>query len=341
VDGPGRGRLAERHGDGTGSLVVDTSAPSITSISPDGSVVNQFSPNADGVADTITTTATPSEAGSIAVRVADDGNTTVRTFVVASSGGAVALTWDGKANGGTVVPDGEYTITMAARDGVGNSGPGKARTVRVVTLLGSVAASAGDLPQRRRPVFAPSSTPVVRSSPRAAPDVDDPRRREQRRLHPPRRGVAAGRIAELGLQRPEAGRDDAAARDGITSYVSADGTFSWAQSTRIELNAFSVTPSTTAPKRGKLTSPRHRQTLTGSPKLYDPAGPLDLDPHDESKVDSKTAAHGDPQVRRHGRHAQAEGLGQGRRRPDPGHRDEPHAEVTRGAHGRPMSSTTH
>ena len=57
-------------------------APSITSISPDGSVVDQFSPNGDGVADTITTTATPTEAGSIAVRVADDGNTTVRTFVV-------------------------------------------------------------------------------------------------------------------------------------------------------------------------------------------------------------------------------------------------------------------
>ena len=70
----------------------------------------------------------------------------------------MALTWDGKANGGAVVPDGEYTITMAARDSVGNSGPGKTRTVRVVTLLGSVAGSARLIyPQRRRPVR-PSST---------------------------------------------------------------------------------------------------------------------------------------------------------------------------------------
>jgi hypothetical protein len=43
-----RGIDAWQNGTGTatGSLVVDTSAPSITSITPDGSVVNQFSPNA-------------------------------------------------------------------------------------------------------------------------------------------------------------------------------------------------------------------------------------------------------------------------------------------------------
>src|SRR5262249_38712988 len=88
---------------GTGSIVVDTAGPSIASMSPDAPTINQLSPNGDGVADTIATTVTPSEAGTLSVRVADSDNTTVRTFSVSTTGGATAVTWDGKGNGGATL----------------------------------------------------------------------------------------------------------------------------------------------------------------------------------------------------------------------------------------------
>jgi hypothetical protein len=50
----------------------------------------------------------------------------------------------------------------------------------------------------------------------------------------------------------------------------SDGTFSWTQAARVELDAFAVTPSTTTPKRGsQLTiTAVTAEPLTGSPKLY-------------------------------------------------------------------------
>jgi flagellar hook assembly protein FlgD len=253
----------------TGSLVVDTTAPSITSISPDGSVVNQFSPNADGVADTITTTATPTEAGSIAVRVANAGNTTVRTFTVASTG-AAAVTWDGKANGGTVVPDGEYTITMAARDTVGNSGPGKTRTVRVVTLLGSVAASARLFYPNDLDRFAPSTTLSFRLGRPATVTWT---------IRDAANHVVLTHLDGVSLPAgPQSWVFNGRRSDGTmlppgtyTTWVQAtDGTYSWIQAARVELDAFAVTPSTTTPKRGaKLTvTAVTAEPLSGGPQLY-------------------------------------------------------------------------
>ena len=60
-------------------------------------VSTTFTPNGDGVSDTVATSVTTNEAGTMAVRVADDTDTTVRTFSVDTTAGTNAFTWDGKS----------------------------------------------------------------------------------------------------------------------------------------------------------------------------------------------------------------------------------------------------
>ena len=255
---------------GTGSIVVDTSAPSLTGLSPDGSVVTPFSPNGDGVSDTVATTATTTEAGTLAVRVANGANTTVRTFTVPSAAGANGVTWDGKTNSGSVVPDGEYTITIAPHDAAGNGGAGASRTVRVVTLLGFVANGTKVFYPQDLDRFARTTTLSFRL---ARPATVTWTLRN-----------AAGAIVRTQLDAVSLpagtqtwvfdGRSATGAMLPIgtyTSYVSAtDGTFTYAQSTKVEMNAFSVVASTATPRRGsKLTvTATSAEPITGSARLY-------------------------------------------------------------------------
>ena len=127
---------------GSGKVVVDTVAPSVTALLPDASTTTVFSPNADGVRDTAATQATVSEAGSLIVRIADASDVTVRSFTVATVSGANIVSWDGRNTAGAIVPDGNYTIHLSPRDAVGNTGSEATRPLTVVNLLGFVAASA-------------------------------------------------------------------------------------------------------------------------------------------------------------------------------------------------------
>ncbi len=275
---------------GTGTLVVDTTPPSISSISPDAATVNTFSPNGDGVVDTISTVATPTEAGSIAVRVADGSNVTVRTFSVPSSGGATTLTWDGRDNGGAVVPDGEYVITMAARDTVGNGGPGRTRTVRVVTLLGFVASSATLIYPNDLDRFAPTSVLSFRLSRPATVSWT---------LRNSSGAIVVTHLDNVALPAgSQSWTFDGRRPDGTmlpvgtyTSYVYAsDGTFVYAQASRVELDAFAIAPSTTAPKRGaKITiTATSAEPLQGTPRLYVTQPGLTTSILTMSRVDSRT-----------------------------------------------------
>jgi len=126
---------------GGGQVVVDTVAPTVTGLSPDAATTSVFSPNGDGVRDTAVTAVTVTEAGSIAVRVTNATGTVIRTFGVVSAAGVTNVSWDGKSNAGSVVPDGTYTIRLTPRDAVVNAGPAVSRQVTVVNLLGFVATS--------------------------------------------------------------------------------------------------------------------------------------------------------------------------------------------------------
>ena len=121
------------------TVVVDTSPPDLDGLTPDGA--QWFSPNGDGVRDTVTLTATNSETGSIRATVRDGGGTVVRTFSVANGTGATAVAWDGKTDTGATAPDGAYTMSVAPVDLAGNKGGAQERAVAVITGLRSVLSS--------------------------------------------------------------------------------------------------------------------------------------------------------------------------------------------------------
>jgi flagellar hook assembly protein FlgD len=237
-------------GTGAGLLVVDTAPPTLTNLSPDGSTVSTFSPNADGASDTVATSATTDEAGSFVVRVSDAADATVRTFSVTAPVGTTKVTWDGRANGGSIVPDGDYTITIAPRDAAGNTGVGLSRPVRVVTLLGFVRNSTkvfypNDLDRFARTTtlsFAltrPATvTWILRN---AANQVVLTRLDAVAAPAGTQTWVFDGRLPS-GAMLP---------RGMYVSVVTAtDGTFTVSQAVRVELNAFAITPSTLTPVRG-------------------------------------------------------------------------------------------
>ncbi len=243
-------------GSGTGLLVVDTSAPTLTGLSPDGSTVTAFSPNGDGAADTVATGATTDEAGSLVVRVADAGDATVRTFTVAAIVGANGVTWDGRNDAGGIVADGDYTITIAPRDVAGNTGGGLSRPVRVVTVLGFVRNSTKVFYPQDLDRFAGTTTlsfaltrpaTVTWTLRNTANEVILTRLDGVAEPAGPQTWAFDGRLPD-GTMLP---------RGIYTSVVSAtDGSFSDNQAVQVQMNAFAITPSTRLPIRG------HRMTIT-------------------------------------------------------------------------------
>jgi flagellar hook assembly protein FlgD len=116
-------------------------APTLTSLTPGAAAPQWFAPNGDGVRETIAVTATNSEAGALVVRILDAHGALVRSWTAAVGTAPVALTWNGRNTAGAIVPDGVYTIRVAARDLAGNTGPALDRRVSVIAALRSVATS--------------------------------------------------------------------------------------------------------------------------------------------------------------------------------------------------------
>jgi flagellar hook assembly protein FlgD len=236
---------------GGGQIVVDTAAPSVTSLLPDASTTTVFSPNADGVRDTAATQATLSEAGVLVVRVADWTNTTVRSFTVSAAAGANAITWDGKNNTGAVVADGDYTIRLTPRDAVGNVGSGVSRPLTVVKLLGFVAASAALFYPQDLDRFAPTTTLSFKVARPATVTwtIRNAATNAVVATHLQDAAIAAGAQTWVWNGR----RDDGSMLPGgvYTSYVTAsDGTLTISQAKAFEMNAFAIKPSTTTIHRG-------------------------------------------------------------------------------------------
>ena len=123
-----------------GTLIVDTVAPELTSVSPGRSGVRRR-PNGDGLRETIALTATNPEAGTLTMRVVDSDNVLVRKTTLSVKAGSSALGWDGRDSGGSVVADGVYDVRYTLTDAAGNTGAAIARPVRVSTTLGFVTTS--------------------------------------------------------------------------------------------------------------------------------------------------------------------------------------------------------
>jgi flagellar hook assembly protein FlgD len=255
---------------GGGTIVVDTVGVDVTALNPDGTTVGVFSPNGDGVGDTIATTVTVPEAGSIVGWVTDGADARVRSWTASSVAGANTLTWDGRDADGVLVPDGDYTLHFTARDRTGTSGAGLTRPVRVLGFLSGVASSARvfypqDLDRFARTVtlsFAVARPVTATWTIRNATNA-----------------VVATHLADAPI---DAGTQawvwDGRTDDGVllprgtyTSTVSAfDGTWTSGQSVKVEMNAFGIATSTSAPRRGhSLTvTVTSAEALKGGIRLY-------------------------------------------------------------------------
>ncbi|HEY3163931.1 MAG TPA: FlgD immunoglobulin-like domain containing protein [Candidatus Limnocylindrales bacterium] len=267
-----RGIDAWQNGEGSGGglVVVDTDGVDISGLSPDGSTVGVFTPNGDAVSDTISTTVSVPEAGTIAARVTDATGATVRTWSMTSVVGANVMSWTGKDNDGAFVPDGDYDVHFTARDRTGTNGATVTRPVRVIGFLSNVATSTKAFYPQDGDQFAPSTTlSFALAKPATVTWTIRNAANEIVVTHLDAAALDAGTQNWVWDGR---NADGALLPAGIyTSYVSAsDGSLSIAQSVKVEMNAFSIAVSTTTPRRGHTltVTVTSAEPLSTSVRLY-------------------------------------------------------------------------
>lgn len=100
-----------------------------------------FTPNNDGVSDSLDLTFTVDREAFVDMDVRNASNNVVRTLTSWSAGGAGSGSWDGKNSNGNTVPDGRYTITAMARNRAGTTGNSQTVTVDVLTVMSDPAAA--------------------------------------------------------------------------------------------------------------------------------------------------------------------------------------------------------
>jgi flagellar hook assembly protein FlgD len=261
---------ANRATTATGTIRVDTTAPSLSDVLPAADAIPAFSPNGDGVRDSVALSGVSSESGKINVRVRNAADTTVRAFSVTVSAGTASASWDGKDANGTVVPDGTYAVRLTPVDAAGNAGSGVTRSVSVVNFLGFVTTS--------RTLFFPQDLDSVSKGTRLSFTLARPatvtstiRNSAGTVVATLRDGqaLAAGAYSGMFYGRGAGGTMLPVGR--YTSYVTAtDGTVTTSQAVAFEMNAFSLRPSTTTPTRGRSISITavSAEALSTTPRLY-------------------------------------------------------------------------
>jgi flagellar hook assembly protein FlgD len=254
----------------TRQLAVDTVAPTLTGLTPGATTTQWFSPNGDGVRESVSLTATDSEAGAIVARVLDGHGATVSSWTIGAGTAPVALTWNGRNSAGAIVPDGVYKIRVAPRDLAGNTGPALERTVDVIAALRSVATS--------KAIFFPQDLDSLVGATRLSFVLARPMTVTWT-IRDATGAVVATRVANAVLSAGYQGwnflgrgTDGRMLPQGhYTSYVTAtDGTFTAAQGVGFDMEAFRITPSDTTPGRGqsitiKVTS---AEPLAANPRIY-------------------------------------------------------------------------
>ena len=141
VSAAGPHRVAFRSTDVTGrreqtrtvEFTIDRTAPTLGTPEGVAPSAGQFSPNGDGLADTIAVSHALTERGAIRIVVTPaGGGAAVRTSTIpVGAAGAGSVAWDGRADGGGFVADGDYTLTLTPLDRARNAGPSQAVAVTV------------------------------------------------------------------------------------------------------------------------------------------------------------------------------------------------------------------
>ena len=239
-------------------------------MAPDDGTERWFAPNGDGSRDSVSWTATTAEAGSIVWRVLDGLGTEVRRTTLMVKAGATTVTWDGKDDAGHVVADGLYEVRVHPRDATGNQGTSIARSVRVATALGFVTTSKPLFYPQDNDRFAKSTTLGFKLARPGDRDLDHRRCLGRRRGHPARR--PADRAGAWTRAYDGRRTDGTRLKAGTyTSVVAAtDGTTTVSQSVAFQMNAFSIRPSDTTPKRGQKITVRvtSAEPLSTKPRVY-------------------------------------------------------------------------
>ena len=122
----------------------DTEPPVLTNLSgsqaantiPAGeNSVPVFTPNGDGLSDTMVFRHTVSEGAFLKVEVKRQDGATVRTFTSWSQAGKGTSVWDGRNNSNKLVKDGKYDVVVTPRDGAGNVGESLSTSVKLLTAM--------------------------------------------------------------------------------------------------------------------------------------------------------------------------------------------------------------
>ncbi len=99
------------------------------------SAPSAFTPNGDGISDTLTASYQISAPGTLEISIIAASGAVVRHLVVAATSDAGQATWDGRGDDGLVVPDGTYALVATPLSAIGL--PGAALTIhtRVLTAI--------------------------------------------------------------------------------------------------------------------------------------------------------------------------------------------------------------
>ena len=253
----------------TGTVRVDLTGPTLSGVTPAADTDTWIAPNGDSVRESVAFAGSMSEAGSMAAYVRDAGGTLVRSFSV-PAGTAAALTWDGKANDGSVVPDGTYDVRLIPRDAVGNLGTSVTRSVTVAAFLGSVTSS--------KAVFYPQDRDPLSTGTRLSFALQHPATVTWTIRNAAGTVVAtlldgvdttAGTTALSWYALNDAGAMLPTGR--YTSVVSAtDGALTALQTVGFEMNAFGIRPSASTATRGRSISisVTSAEALSTAPRVH-------------------------------------------------------------------------
>lgn len=132
---------ARQWAEGSGS----TGAPSLTNLNATaagGGVTLQgggdaalFTPNGDGVTDSLSFSYNVDKEAFVDFRVRNSSNDVVRTFTAWSRAGTGTATWDGKNDAGGWVGDGNYTVNATPRSRAGEEGATRNVDAKVLTTM--------------------------------------------------------------------------------------------------------------------------------------------------------------------------------------------------------------